>query len=105
VNLPKAIGALYKAISMKKPNTVFLRMFDWFIAKYGKAMTKDCKASRHRMATEWHSTNFFEPLTMHLFIGASHTSVTLYPMRDYNIIDIDLHVIKRYGMYSEKYKN
>ncbi len=41
VNLPKAICKTYKPICIKQPNTVFLHMFDWFINKYGKTMTKD----------------------------------------------------------------
>jgi hypothetical protein len=42
-NLPKAIHETYKPIRMKQPNTIFLHMFDWFINKYGKTATKDCK--------------------------------------------------------------
>ncbi len=42
-NLPKAIRKTYKPIRMKQPNTVFLHMFDWFINKDGKTMTKDRK--------------------------------------------------------------
>jgi hypothetical protein len=42
-NLPKAICKTYEPICMKQPNTVFLHMFDWFINKYGKTMTKDCE--------------------------------------------------------------
>ncbi len=42
-SLPKAICKTYKPICMKKPNTVFLHMFDLFIAKYGKTTMKDCK--------------------------------------------------------------
>jgi hypothetical protein len=42
-NLPQAIRKTYEPICMKEPNTVFLHMFDWFIAKYGKTMTKDRK--------------------------------------------------------------
>jgi hypothetical protein len=42
-NLPKAIHKTYESICMKQPNSVFLHMFDWFINKYGKMTTKDCK--------------------------------------------------------------
>ncbi len=42
-NLPKAICKRYEPIRTKQPNTVFLHMFDWFINKYGKTTTKDCK--------------------------------------------------------------
>ena len=41
--LPKTICKTYKPIHMKQLNTVFLHMFDWFINKYGKMTTKDCK--------------------------------------------------------------
>ncbi len=40
-NLPKVIRKTYKPICMKEPNTVFLHMCYWFIAKYGKTTTKD----------------------------------------------------------------
>ncbi len=42
-NWPKAIRKTNEPIRMKQPNTVFLHMFDWFINKYGKTMTKDLK--------------------------------------------------------------
>ena len=45
-NLPKAICEMYEPIRMKQPNTVFLRMFNWFITKYGKTTTEDRKENR-----------------------------------------------------------
>ena len=42
-NLPNAICKTYEPIRVKQPNTVFLHMFDLFIAKYGKTTMKDCK--------------------------------------------------------------
>jgi hypothetical protein len=42
-NLPKAIHETYEPIRMKQPNTVFLHMFDWFITKYRRTTTEDCK--------------------------------------------------------------
>jgi hypothetical protein len=98
LNLPKAICEKYKSICMKQPNTVFLHMFDWFITKYGRTTTKDCKENWQRMTATWHSSKGFEPLTTRLFIGAS-------PMNDRDVIDIGLRVIKHYGMYAEEYKN
>ncbi len=59
---------------MKNPNTVFLHMFEWFIEKYGKTTTKDCKANWQRMAAKWHPADGFEPLTTRLFISASYAS-------------------------------
>jgi hypothetical protein len=47
-NLPKAICKTYEPICMKQPNTVFLHMFDWFINKYGKTMTKDRKENQQQ---------------------------------------------------------
>jgi hypothetical protein len=104
-NLPKAIRKTYAPICMKRPNTVFLHMCDWFINKYGKMMTEDCEENRQKMAADWHPSDGFEPLATHLFVGASYASAARYPMNDHDVIDIGLHVIKRCGMYSKEYKN
>jgi hypothetical protein len=95
-NLPKAIRETYKPIRMKQPNTVFLHMFDWFITKYyGHTTTKDHKENWQRMAANWHPSDGFKPLAMHLFISASYASAARYPMDDSDVIDIGLRVIKR----------
>jgi hypothetical protein len=104
-NLPKAICETYKLIRMKNPNMVFLHMFEWFIEKYGKTTTKDRKANRQRMAAERHPADGFKPLATRLFIGASYASVAQYPMRERNVIDIGLRIIKQCRMYSKEYKN
>jgi hypothetical protein len=104
-NLPKAICETYKPICMNQPNTVFLHMFDWFINKYGKMTTKDCKENQQKMAADWHPSNGFKPLMTRLFVGASYASVAPYPMNDCDVINIGLRVIKRCGMYSEEYIN
>ncbi len=104
-NPPKTICETYKPIHMKQPNTVFLHMFDWFITKYGRTTTVDCKENWQRMAATWHSSEGFEPLAMRLFIGASYTSTACYPMDNHDVIYIGLCVIKRCGMYTEEYKN
>jgi hypothetical protein len=57
------------------------------------------------MAAEWHPADGFEPLATRLFIGASYLSAARYPMRECNVIDIGLRVIKQWGMYSKEYKN
>jgi hypothetical protein len=102
--LHKSIRETYKPIRMKQPNTVSLHMFDWFIGKYGKTTTEDRKENRQRMAADWHSSDGFEPLATHLFIGASYASAARYPMEERDIINIGLRVIKRCSMYSEEYK-
>jgi hypothetical protein len=104
-NLPKAIRETYEPIRMKQLNTVFLHMFDWFITKYGKTTTKDCKENRQRMAADWDPSDGLESLATRLFIGTSYASTARYPMDDCDIIDISLRVIKRCGIYSEEYKN
>jgi hypothetical protein len=80
-------------------------MFDWFITKYGKITTEDREENRQRMAADWHPSDGLEPLVTRLFIGASYTSASRYPMDNHNVIDIGLRVIKQCGMYSEEYKN
>jgi hypothetical protein len=90
---------------MKNPNTVFLHMFEWFIEKYSKSTTKDCKANRQRMAAKWHPANGVKSLATCLFIGAPYASAAQYPMRERGVINIGLCIIKQCGMYSEEYKN
>jgi hypothetical protein len=80
-------------------------MFDWFIEKYGKTMTKDREENRQQMAADWHPSEGFEPLVTCPFIGASYASAARYPMDDLDVIDIGLCVIKRCRMYSEEYKD
>jgi hypothetical protein len=99
-NLPKVICETYKPIRMKHPNTVFFFMFDWFITKYRHTTTKDCKENWQRMAATWPPSKGFEPLAMHLFIGASYASAARYPMEDCDIINIGLRIIK----HAKKYK-
>jgi hypothetical protein len=104
-NLPKEICETYKLIRTKNPNMVFLHMFKWFIEKYGKTTTKDREANRQQMAAKWHPADGFEPLATCLFIGASYASAARYPMRERDVINISLRVIKQWGMYSKEYKN
>jgi hypothetical protein len=56
------------------------------------------------MAANWQPADGFEQLVMQLFLGASYASAARYPIEEGNIIDIGLRVIKRCGMYAEKYK-
>ncbi len=90
---------------MKQSNTVFLRMFDWFIAKYTQTTTKDHKVNQQRIAAIWHPSKDFKSLATRLFIGVSYASTASYSMDNRNVIDIGLRVIKCCGMYTEEYKN
>ncbi len=89
--LHKMICKTYEPICMKQPNTVFLHMFDWFIGKYGKTTTEDRKENQQRMAADWHPSDSFEPLMMHLFIGTLYASAARYSMEECDIIDIAHH--------------
>ncbi len=90
---------------MKQPNTIFLHMFDWFITKYEQLTIKDCEENWQRMAATWHPSNGFKPLTTCLFIGTSYPGAARHLMDNRNVINIDLCVIKRCGMYAKEYKN
>jgi hypothetical protein len=79
-------------------------MFEWFVGHYGKTTAKDHNANRQCMAADWHPTNGFDTLALHLFTGAAYASYTGYTMADRNIIDICLCAIKRWGMYAKEYK-
>jgi hypothetical protein len=37
----------YKQIRMENPNSVFCKMFAWFVTKYGRTSVDDCKANCH----------------------------------------------------------
>ena len=80
-------------------------MFDWFIKKYGKTTTEDCKENRQRMAANWLPSNGFEPLVMRFFIGASYVSAARYPMDDCDVINICIRIVKRCGCTPKNTKN
>jgi hypothetical protein len=103
-NLPKLIHDGYDPIRMGLPNTVFLHMFDWFIKKYGITMAKKREENQQQMAADWQHTDGFEQLIMRLFLGTFYASAARYPMKECDIIDIGLHVIKCCGMYAKEYK-
>jgi hypothetical protein len=103
-NLPKSICDGYNPICMGLPNTVFLHMFQWFIKKYGVTTAEEREENWQRMAYDWQPANGVEQLVTRLFLSTSYPSAARYLMEERNIIDIGLRVIKRCGMYTEKYK-
>jgi hypothetical protein len=56
------------------------------------------------MAANWQPTDGFKQLITRLFLGVAYASAARYPMEERDIIDIGLRIIKRCGMYTEKYK-
>jgi hypothetical protein len=89
---------------LRKLNIVFVDIFEWFVRHYGKKTAEDCDANRQGMATDWHPTNGFDTLTLHLFTGAAYAGCMGYTMADHDIVDISLHIIKRCSMYAKEYK-
>ena len=47
---------------LRKPNIVFVNMFQWTAQHYGTTTAKDCDAKRQWMAAGWHPGNGFDAL-------------------------------------------
>ena len=60
--------------------------------------------NRQRMAANWHPSNGFDALALHLFTGAAYANATGYQIVDRVIINIGIRVIKQCGLYVEEYK-
>ncbi len=56
------------------------------------------------MAANWHPTNGFDALILHLFTGAAYASSAGFKMNNVDIVDIGLRIIKQCGMYGKEYK-
>jgi hypothetical protein len=56
------------------------------------------------MAANWHPTNVFDILALHLFTGTAYAGCTGYTMADRNNVNIGHRVIKRCSMYAKEYK-
>jgi hypothetical protein len=56
------------------------------------------------LAADWHPTNGFDTLVIHLFIGVAYAGCTGYRMANRNIVNISLCVIKQCSMYDKEYK-
>jgi hypothetical protein len=65
--VPVAFKQSYKQIQMENPNSVFCKMFAWFVAKYGHTSADDREANHTAMALEWHPSQGFELLVAHLY--------------------------------------
>jgi hypothetical protein len=102
--VPVAFKQSYEQIQMENPNSVFCKMFAWFVAKYGCTSVNDCKANRTAMALEWHPSQGFELLVVHLFRGATFANLAKHPIPDDDTVDIGIRVIHRTGLFAEEYK-
>jgi hypothetical protein len=102
--LSSQVHASFQQHRLCKPNIVFVDTLEWFVGHYGKMTAKDHDANRQRMAANWHPTNRFDTLALHLFTGAAYAGCTGYTMADRDILDIGLGDIKRCGMYAKENK-
>jgi hypothetical protein len=102
--LSSQVRASFQQWRLCKPNTVFVDLFLWFVNQYGKTTAKDCKASLQHMAADWHPAKGVDALILCLFTGAAYTSSVGYRMKNLNIINIGLLIIKQCGMYSKEYE-
>jgi hypothetical protein len=78
----------YKQIRMENPNSVFCKMFAWFMAEYSHTSADDHKANHTAMALEWYPSQGFELLVTHLFWRATFAILAKHPIPDDDIVDI-----------------
>jgi hypothetical protein len=69
----------YEQIWMENPNSVFCKMFAWFVAKYSCTSADDCKVNYTAMALEWHPSQGLELLVACLFQGANLPTLPSIP--------------------------
>ena len=89
---------------MENPNSVFRKMFAWFVTKYGCTSAEDRAANRNAMALEWHPSQGFELLVARLFRGATFANLAKYPIPDDDIVDIGIRVLHCTGLFAKEYK-
>ena len=90
---------------LRKPNIVFVDMFECFAQHYGTTTAEDCNANCQWMADNWHPSKGFDTLALCLFTGTAYTNATGYPIVYHGIFDIGICVIKQCGLYTEEYKS
>ncbi len=73
--VPIAFKQSYEQIWMENPNSVFCKMFPWFVTKYGRTSADDHKANCTAIAFEWHPSQGFKLLVTHLFWGATFANL------------------------------
>jgi hypothetical protein len=102
--VPVAFKQSHKQIRMENPNSVFCKMFAWFMAKYGCTSADDREANRTTMVLEWHLLQGFQLLVAHLIRGATFANLAKHPIPDNDIVDIGIRVIHWTGLFAEEYK-
>ena len=94
----------YKQIRMENPNSVFCKLFAWFVNKYDRTSAEDRATNQTAMALEWHPSQGFELLVEHFFHGATFANLTRYPIPDADIFDIGIGILHCTGLCAKEYK-
>jgi hypothetical protein len=102
--IPVVFKQSYKQIRMENPNSVFRKMFAWFVTKYGRTSAEDRAANRNAMALDWHPSQGFELIIARLFRGATFANLAKYPIPDDDIVNIGIRVLHRTGLFAKEYK-
>jgi hypothetical protein len=89
---------------MEIPNSIFCKMFAWSMTKYDRTSADDHEANCTTMALEWHPSQGFELLVMHLFQGATFANLVKHLIPNNDIVDIGIHIIHQTGLFEEEYK-
>jgi hypothetical protein len=102
--VPIAFKQSYEQIWMENPNSVFCKMFAWFVAKYSRTSADDRTANCTTMALEWHPSQGFKLLIAHLFRGATFANLTKHLIPDNDIVNMGICVIHWTGLFVKEYK-
>ena len=93
----------YKQIRMENPNSVFCKLFAWFVNKYDRTSAEDRATNQTAMALEWHPSQGFELLVTCNFPGATFFNLAKYQIPNDNIVDIGIHVLHCTGLFAKEY--
>ena len=102
--IPVTFKQSYEQIHMENPNSMFRKMFSWFVTKYGRTSAEDHATNRSLMALEWHPSHGIELLVARLFRGATFANLAKYLIPDADIVDIGIRVLHCTGLFAEEYK-
>jgi hypothetical protein len=102
--VPIAFKQSYEQIRIENMNSVFCEMFSWYVTKYSRTSANDRESNRTAMALEWHPSQGFELLVVHLFWGATFTNLAKHLIPNNDIVDISIRVIHCADLFAKEYK-
>jgi hypothetical protein len=77
---PVAFKQSYKQIQMENPKSIFCEMFAWFVAKCSHTSADNRKANHTVLSLEWHPSQGFKLLVVHLIWGATFANIANHPI-------------------------